>query len=522
MFKNDLINNISVKNFIFLSVISILIVFSSFLWQGHVGFNLADEGYLWYGAQRVLQGEVPIRDFMAYDPGRYYWLAGFMSLVGDSGIISLRVAVSIFQGLGLFTGLYILSRAIPITKKNIWYLGVSAVIIMLWGYPRHKLFDITLSVAIIANLVYLIELPTNRRCFMGGIFVGMVAVFGRNHGIYAAIASIGVIAYLHIESNPVPFLCSLLSWGMGVIIGFSPILFLFITQLGFASAFLDSIVFLFQYKGTNLPLQVPWPWLVPFSQMDIFSYLRDFTIGFFFIAILVFALLSPVYVVLKRIRGFQVSPLLISSAFISLPYVHFAYSRSDVGHLAQGITPFLIGILFILSQCSRYTKIIGNVTMLMASFLVMLPLHPGYQSAMTHNWVPMEIAGDALIIEPYSASNLILLKQLDHEYSPNDGQFLVVPFWPGAYAALERKAPIWEIYPLFPRSNIFQEGEIERIRQANPGFVLILDFPLDGRDDLRYKNTHPLINKYIQENFVLLSDKTQDKSLQIYKRKTIG
>ena len=57
---------------------------------------------------------------------------------------------------------------------------------------------------------------------------------------------------------------------------------------------------------------------------------------------------------------------------------------------------------------------------------------------------------------------------------------------------------MWEIYPIKPHNQLFQKKEIQRIEEANPGFALIIDIPLDGRDELRYRNTHPLIEKYIR------------------------
>jgi hypothetical protein len=92
----------------------------------------------------------------------------------------------------------------------------------------------------------------------------------------------------------------------------------------------------------------------------------------------------------------------------------------------------------------------------------------------------------------------------------------------GAYAALGRKSPIWGIYPLLPRGEAFQLAEIERIKAANPGFAMIIDRPLDGREELRFRSTHPMIEQYIRNNFRPLSGFTQNSTYQIYISKQVS
>jgi hypothetical protein len=121
------------------------------------------------------------------------------------------------------------------------------------------------------------------------------------------------------------------------------------------------------------------------------------------------------------------------------------------------------------------------------------------------------------MLEPGSINDLGLLNKLVEEFAPNQRSVIVAPYWPGAYAVLKRKSPMWENYALFPRSASFERAEIERIKRANPGFALIIDTPLDGREELRFKNTHPLIQQYINENFESLKDYTSNPAVQIYK-----
>lgn len=503
--------------------ISSLVVFISFLWQGDKGFNLWDEGFLWYGVQRVLLGEVPIRDFMAYDPGRYYWSVALLSVFGGSGIMSVRAAVAVFQVLGLFAGLLLIAQSGKDKAKYVAIFWIiSAATLSVWMIPRHKLFDISISILLIGVLAYLVSNPIPRRYFIAGVCVGLIAVFGRNHGMYGAAASLGVIAWLNIKNRSSPgLLKGILIFGIGVAIGFLPIIFMALLIPGFALAFWESIRFLFEQKATNLPLPVPWPWTVNFATSSTSDAVRGVFVGFFFIATLLFGGSSVLWVVYQKLRERPVPPALVASAFLALPYAHYAFSRADVGHLAQGVFPLLVGCLVILSTASARIKWPLAAALCATSFWVMHVFHPGWQCLVSKQCVNVEVTGSELQIDPGTASDIALLRRLAEQYTSNGQEFIAAPLWPGAYALLERKSPTWEIYALFHRSESFEMKEIERIKMSNPGFVLVFDLPLDGRDELRFKNTHPLIYQYILNNFEPIAV-SQNPAYEIYKARGDG
>lgn len=493
------------------------VVFTFFILQGNIGFNLWDEGFLWYGVQRVMLGEVPIRDFMSYDPGRYYWSATIMSLWDDNGIMALRSAVAVFQAMGLFIGLLLIARTV--TKQSFLYLLLLAITLVVWMYPRHKLFDISLSILLIGVLTYLIENPTSRRYFIAGICIGLVAIFGRNHGVYGVLGGLGVIGWLNIKRDDgINLMKGVGLWIIGIIVGFSPILFMTLLVPGFGIAFLESIRFLFEVKTTNLPLPVPWPWLVNFTALPIYEAVRGVLVGLFFIGIVVFGILSISWVIWQKFQKKQVAPALVAASFLALPYAHYAFSRADVGHLAQGIFPLLIGCMVILTTQSVKLKWPLAIILCGASLLVMYMVHPGWQCYSSKQCVSIEISGNKLMVSPGTANDIKLLRKLAVQYAPDGQSFIATPFWPGAYPLLGRKSPMWEIYALFPRSQTFEQAEIERIKAAKPNFALVFDFPLDGRDELRFQNTHPLIYQYILNHFEQLSY-SPNSAYQIFKAK---
>lgn len=505
------------------SLMSVLLLF---YWQGWSDFSLNDEGFLWYGAQRVMLGEIPLRDFMSYDPGRYYWSAAFMLLLGGAGIIQLRLALAAFQVLALFAALSLLLRSQPTRSKSqsaIWLL-VSAMTLLVWMYPRHKLFDVGLSIFLIWVLAYLLERPEPWRYFLVGLAVGLAAVFGRNHSVYGALGSVTAMAWVACKprSRPVAY-TAIIPWGLGVALGFSPVLIAALVVRGFARALWEGVRFQFEMVTTNnIAVPVPWPWTLDFSALSLGDAARGTLIGLFFIACLLFGCAGLAWAFFARLTNRPVNPVFVSSACLALPYAHFAFSRAQIGHLAQGIFPFLIGTLSLLSSARAIVKWPFGVLLCLASGWMMLVYQPGWQCRSKELCVQTAISGSEIWVNAQTASDVALLRTLADEYAPGGRSFVAAPYWPGAYALMDRHSPMWEIYALLPRSAEFQDREIERIRSANPGFVVLVNSELDaGRDDLRFRNTHPLVQKFIEDNFDLLPN-APSADYQIFKNRDVA
>jgi hypothetical protein len=502
------------RRLIQISMITAICVFANFLLQGHQGFSLSDQGAFWYGAQRVMVGGVPIRDFMSYDIGRYYWVASFMSLLNDNGIVALRIACVIFEAMALCTGLAMLAHYSK--KPDLLYWFLAALILIVWMTPQYSLIDSSLPVILVCTLSFLVERPTGRRYFLAGVIVGLMAVFGRNHGIYGVAGSFGVMIYLNSRHKSGPSLAqAFATWLSGVVTGYLPVLLFLAFVPGFAQAFWGSFPFLFGSSATPLSLPVPWPWRVRFGEVPIADVLGDLLVGGLFIGVVLFGVLGIFWLIRNRLQD-KPTPMLVASIFLALPYAEYAYSRADKDHLAIGIIPILMGVFALLANQPARLKWSFVVLIGGASLLVMLPAQPWWQCYSNPQCTYSRVARDWIKVDRETADTLEGLKGLAEQFSPGDRTFIVAPFWPGAYAVLGRKAPMWQIFGLFPQSVVSQNAEIERIKAANPGFAVINDFALDGRDDLRFQNTNPIIDQYIRDNFDPVAISTPSSPTRIY------
>jgi hypothetical protein len=482
--------------------ISVLTVLVFFLWEGAKGLNLWDEGFFWYGVQRVMHGEVPLRDFQAYDPFRYYWSAALMELWGgNTGMLGLRASGAVLQVAGLFCGLLVIARGAR-SDRTLLYLVTASTALAVWMIPHFKMADLSASLLLIGALTLLIEAPSARRYVLAGVCVGFSAFMGRNHGLYGLAAAGATILWLNLHRTHGPaFVRAALLFAVGVAVGFLPVVAMLLLVPGFAAAYWESIRFLFEIKATNIGLPVPWPWRVDFSGPAA-AIVRDTMLGVFFLATLVFGVVALIQVVWSRWQRTPVVPAFAASAFLALPYAHYAFSRADFYHLALGIFPLLVGCFALaLTQPVARTRWGIAGALLVASVSTMYSYHAGWQCRSNERCVAVGVSASRMRVDLATAKEVNVLRRIAGQYAGGGQNFVAAPLWPGAYALLDQKSPAWEIYALFPRSVAFEEREIARIKAADPAFALVYDLALDGNEQLRFKNSHPLTYRYFVDNF---------------------
>ena len=188
---------------------------------------------------------------------------------------------------------------------------------------------------LVGALAFLIEQPSRQRYFLAGMVVGLAAIFGRNHGMYGVAGSLCVMAYLlSMREHEPSWISAFTAWSLGVVVGYLPVLMFFAVVPGFAQAFLDGILLLFDIKGTNYSLPIPWPWRVSFEKTSMVEALHGVTMGIFFIVIVLFGALGSIWIISQRMQNKSVSPALAAAIFLRC-LMHTTLIREPTFHISH-------------------------------------------------------------------------------------------------------------------------------------------------------------------------------------------
>jgi hypothetical protein len=502
-----------------LIILSALLVIIFFLLQGNVGLNIADEGFLWYGTIRTALGEVPIRDFQAYDPARYYWGALWFKVIGTNGIIALRISEALFQCLGLSLALLLLRRVL-----SSWLALIAAAgILLIWMFPPWKIYEPVITIAAVYFAVLLIENRSRNRHLMAGIFVGFAAFFGRNHGLYCFVAFLALILFIWWKIDRRDLASRVGAWTLGIIIGYSPMLLMFAFVPGFFSGVVEGIVFNIRH-GTNLPLRVPWPWVPDYSRLNLRESIQVFAVGLLYLVLPLFYFLATILII-KSWR--RLSSVLIGCTFVGIAYLHYSFDRPHLYYVAWTIPPFLMGAIAIIGHLIRSNKkaLAGIVwallltiswaaldqapavyTLAKARALVKAKVFRRNNGDLTlamrgYGLVPADIAGNHLWIGDGDAQAIAAAKAINQEYIPTNELVLIAPYWTLLYPVLGKEAPLRENYFLFPQPGETQERMISDLARRQVNWAIICHHFLDGRPELAFENTHSFVWQYLTANF---------------------
>jgi hypothetical protein len=509
--------------------LSFLIVLTSFLIYQNFGIGLADEGFLWYGMIRTALGEVPIRDFYAYDPGRYYWGSLWFKLFDNDSPIVFRASLALVEFGGLTFALLCLRR---ITRS--WAILIfEGLLISSWMYVHYKAFDITVSIAAVYFAILLLEKPSLQRHLIAGIFVGFAAFIGINHGLYTSASFLMLILFIWFKFSRELLFRRFLFWIIGIAIGYSPMLLMYAVIPDFFAAYLTRIGFIFS-QGTNLRLPIPWPWFVNYLALGADRSLSAFSKTIYFLIFPLFNLFITFYLLRSSPAKLKQKHVLIASSCIGLTYIHFAFDRADLNHLSFAIVPLLISLISLPSGFNFNSKAIQTtVKVVLLAFLVLTtPISadaftPWRQakiilaasSGHSLDYTQEVIKGNSLWFPNQEANLIRAVKQInDRSIGKQKGVF-IAPSWPGLYAILGKKSPTEDTYLLFLEKPAKQYKMIDRIKQSGIDWAIIRpDDAIDGRDELRFRNAYSLVWRYLTENFEVVKNDRLPAGTQLMKR----
>ena len=506
------------RGLIVCAAVAALLCLAAQLVLGRTDLNLRDEGYLWYGVVALLDGDVPLRDFQAYDPGRYLWCAAWSPLFG-SGIVGVRAAVAVFQVIGLFCGLCVMRRVL---RHDGWMLP-AGVLLMLWMFPRHKLFEPALVLVGVLAATRLVERPVPRRFLEAGLVCGLAAFFGRNHGLYLVLAFLGLFALLRLRGGVAVGARALGTWAAGVALGYAPMLVMLVLVPGFASGFVDAVLAI-QEHGANVPLPYRWPWSAERGDCATTELALD-------VAYLLPVLLLPtaLFVVL-RTRGDELrgrAPL-VAAVLVGAIYAHHYSVRSDLPHLAQAIAPVLIAALALPAALPAGRARASLPWILLALLFVhALPIAVEGNPALKQfvpgsgvQYVEVEVAGERLRIKrAHGGDEVLAVQEVVGEQIGPDEEIFIGPTTPTYYPVLGRRSPLWWIYMLWSLSDAEQDAIVARLREREVDWALIVQRPFGRDKSFNLAQTNPRLWEHFSTEWAPVPDPRLPKRYFLLRRR---
>ena len=460
----------------------------------HTSLNVADEGYLWHGTLQVLERRVPIRDFRAYNPGRYYWCALFCLIFGRRNL-SLRLAMLALRvvTLALLAGL-IHHATGDWFATALWTVAARAC--SLRWYQSTEELSAVMAVTVAAAL--LDDFQPARQA-IAGAFTGLSLVFGLNLALYNATALAAAFLFALTRTGLEPLSPEWL--GAGLLAGLAPAVLLFATVSGLWTAYVRrKILPVFRRGTTNLSLPIPWLWKpTPPQVAGPSAYVGAVKAGFtalplFHAGVLVWRLAAaPSDEPWVRVAT--------ATACVGVCYMHYSMSRADPEHLSLTWPLFALGIAS-LGPGGGLGVVVAFCAAAAAITCLYLPIdecalrrrHPEwfarYQAGADHFWLPTS-----------SVSWLESIREVVETRSRHGDPVLFVPLLVTLYPLWSRRVPVYDLFCVHGAAAGAEDAMIASIERERVRLAVVWNVALDGLEERRFSRTHPLVWEDLETRF---------------------
>lgn len=267
-------------------------------------------------------------------------------------------------------------------------------------------------------------------------------------------------------------------------------------------------------------LPVPFPWHVHLRGLHGLDLLQARAVSWLCVAVPVTYAFLLWRAVRSRAELDGAEWLSVAASAAGTGFLVHAFYTSDFFHIAQGVVPFVIAAGAFSAHLWRTATRRWSMTVFCGlAFLVLatwLPMEPLVQHLKTKRYAPesveqIRIDGRLFEVDVQQAEVMKTAERWFRQCGPGDGKLMVAPYYPGLYAFLNTRAPFWDTYYLWPRSDQVQQAHINALQQNRTALILLNpEAAMNGRETLEFVRTYPRLVEYIASQYQRADTKLPD------------
>ncbi|MCL5435375.1 MAG: glycosyltransferase family 39 protein [Patescibacteria group bacterium] len=437
-----------IKNLLKLEVALIISAFIYYLFFVNKGLVFFDEGYFAHSAERLLNGQMPYKDFsLQYGPTYFYILAFLFKLFGPSILIGrfLNIVISLFIILTIF---FILKKLKINSRRTVFlsFLSLTA-----FGYPLINISNIvwiSVLLSLLSVLTYIYWLSSkNIRQYRFLVILGLLLALSisckQNFGLAFVLLFTLLVVFGGKETIINKFKNLVLMNGTWILATFVWVYYFFLKSN--LQGLFDFINYGRRFAINTAFSYPPLTYLL--QPLGIFKLLPYYlpVILFFIVLMLLF----------KKYRNWSIlafSLTAIVGFFVSV------YPQSDLLHVYPFFGMILVSfLLFPFKPRLKYlVTAIVLITILTGFYLSIFMKSYRYESYYYQYTTYLNLPRtQGILVTKYTAENVMKISKFINTHTSKKDYIFAYPYSPMLYFILERKnpskdaqyfLPIWHFY----------------------------------------------------------------------------